>query len=220
MQATLWNTGACWLWRDTAPIPEKPEKDVGHGLVLPIYAAGPSSCGWWAMFITMLADVTAYLTLVFAFYYYVTINEGFDLSRLSVGSGWLFGGLVIAVACAGLALGLRRRGVGGASGAAILTAVALLAGVGGALLLWGASAAGFEPTSHALAATMWTLLGWSAVHMGLGAVMLLFCAAACLAGKLDARHRAFLWNTELYLLFTAFMVATSVLVVLLHPVVP
>src|SRR5690606_10971205 len=35
-----------WLWTGTSPIPEKPEKDVGLGLTLPLYASGPASVGW------------------------------------------------------------------------------------------------------------------------------------------------------------------------------
>ncbi|MGO4843904.1 hypothetical protein AB4144_67655, partial [Rhizobiaceae sp. 2RAB30] len=41
-----------WLWSGTAHHPERPAKDVGLGLQLPLYVSGPSSVGWWAMFIT------------------------------------------------------------------------------------------------------------------------------------------------------------------------
>ena len=30
-----------WLWTGTAEIPEKPTKDVGRGLTLPLYVSGP-----------------------------------------------------------------------------------------------------------------------------------------------------------------------------------
>lgn len=35
-----------WLWTGTGEIPEKPEKDVGLGLSLPLYASGSDSVGW------------------------------------------------------------------------------------------------------------------------------------------------------------------------------
>jgi cytochrome c oxidase subunit I+III len=54
-----------WLWTGTAAIPEKDEKHVGHGLTLPLYVSGPVSAGWWAMLIMMLADITAFISLVF-----------------------------------------------------------------------------------------------------------------------------------------------------------
>jgi cytochrome c oxidase subunit I+III len=213
--AILW-----WLWRDTAPVPEQEHKDVGLGLLLPIYASGPRSCGWWGMFITMLADVTAFLSLVFAFYYFVAINEDYRLDALAMEVLWPLMGLVGAVAVAATTWAVRRRGIGGATGAGVLAAVAVLACLSGAALLVGPAMAGVAPTSHALAAMIWTLLGWSAVHVALGVVMLLFCAAASMTGRLDRMHDAYLWNTELFWHFTSFTVAVSVLVVLLLPVVP
>ncbi len=209
-----------WLWRDTALIPEKKTKDVGSGLTLPIYVAGPRSCGWWAMFIAMLADVTAFLCLIFSFYYYVTINETVSLERFQVGWGWPLAGLAGGLLTVALIWGARRHGISGGGGAALLAAAALVACATGAALVTGPATAGIEPTSHAIGATIWTLLGWAAVHAGLGVVMLLFCGAGCLAGRVDGDHDIFLWNTELYWHFTAFMAALSALVVVLLPAVP
>ncbi|TIP94967.1 MAG: cytochrome ubiquinol oxidase subunit I, partial [Mesorhizobium sp.] len=66
-----------WLWTGTGEIPEKPEKDVGLGLSLPLYASGPDSVGWWAMFITMVGDGTAFASLVFGYFFYWTIHADF-----------------------------------------------------------------------------------------------------------------------------------------------
>ncbi len=66
-----------WLWTGTAVIPEKPAKPVGMGEVLPLYASGSLSVGWWAMFITMVGDGTAFLSLVFGYFYYWTIHPIF-----------------------------------------------------------------------------------------------------------------------------------------------
>ena len=62
----------CWLWT-TAEIPERNERDAGCGYVLPLYVSGPQSVGWWAMFITVLADGTAYVSLIFAYFYFWTV---------------------------------------------------------------------------------------------------------------------------------------------------
>ncbi len=56
---------------------EKAEKDVGLGVIAPLYVSGPQAVGWWAMFITMLGDMTAYLSLVFAYFFYWTIHTDF-----------------------------------------------------------------------------------------------------------------------------------------------
>src|SRR5687768_12396310 len=66
-----------WLWTGTAGIPEKPAKNVGLGLTLPIYTSGPPSVGWWGMFITMMGDVTAFISLVFGYFFYWTARPDF-----------------------------------------------------------------------------------------------------------------------------------------------
>src|SRR5690606_9864478 len=63
-----------WLWSGTAIIPEKPEKDVGLGVTLPIYVSGVKSVGWWAMFITMVGDGTAFASLIFGYFFYWTVH--------------------------------------------------------------------------------------------------------------------------------------------------
>jgi len=66
-----------WLWTGTAWIPEQESKDVGLNLTLPIYVSGPTAVGWWAMFITMLADITAFVSLIFGYFFYWTIHRDF-----------------------------------------------------------------------------------------------------------------------------------------------
>src|SRR5687768_4531786 len=66
-----------WLWTGTSRIPEKREKEVGLGLTLPLYVTGPGSVGWWGMFITMLADITAFISLVFGYFFYWTARRDF-----------------------------------------------------------------------------------------------------------------------------------------------
>ncbi|MGH8527455.1 MAG: cbb3-type cytochrome c oxidase subunit I, partial [Gammaproteobacteria bacterium] len=66
-----------WLWTGTALIPEKAQKDVGLGLKLPLYLSGPESAGWWAMFITMLAVLTAFISLVFGYFFFWTVRTDF-----------------------------------------------------------------------------------------------------------------------------------------------
>ena len=84
-----------WLWTGTAMIPEKPAKDVGLGLTLPLYASGPRSVGWWAMFITMLGDMTAFASLVFAYFFFWTIHADFPPpASLGPGLAWPMLGLI------------------------------------------------------------------------------------------------------------------------------
>ncbi|HEY9569310.1 MAG TPA: cytochrome c oxidase subunit I, partial [Thalassobaculum sp.] len=58
-----------WLWTVT-DTPGENSKDVGLGLRLPLYISGPASVGWWAMFITMVGDLSAFASLVFGYFFY------------------------------------------------------------------------------------------------------------------------------------------------------
>src|SRR3546814_17699035 len=85
MRISDWSSDVCssdlvaailaWLWVGTAEIPEKAEKAVGLGLTLPLYASGPAGVGWWAMFITLLGDATAFAGLVFGYFFFWTIHD-------------------------------------------------------------------------------------------------------------------------------------------------
>ena len=72
LAAILW-----WLWTGTSIAPEKVAKPIGRGIVLPLYSSGPASPGWWAMFITMTADATAFASLIFGYFFYWTIHADF-----------------------------------------------------------------------------------------------------------------------------------------------
>ena len=66
-----------WLWTGTAEIPEKQTKDIGDGRRVPLYVAGVRSTGWWAMFITMTGDLTAFLAVLFGYFFFWTIHPNF-----------------------------------------------------------------------------------------------------------------------------------------------
>ena len=79
-----------WLWTATARPPKDQMRDVGLGLRLPTYASGPDSVGWWAVWITMLGDATAYASLVFGFFFYWTARPDFPPKARPIrqGCGW------------------------------------------------------------------------------------------------------------------------------------
>ena len=54
-------------------------------LRLPLYASGPASVGWWAMFITMVGDGTAFASLVFGYFFYWTIHRRFHRRAIRAG---------------------------------------------------------------------------------------------------------------------------------------
>src|SRR3546814_12828042 len=90
-----------WLWRDTAPIPEAAAVDVGLGETLPVYVSGPASVGWWAMFITMVGDGTAFASLIFGYFFYWTIHKDFTAGIAGPGLLWPIPALVLFVVASG-----------------------------------------------------------------------------------------------------------------------
>ncbi|MBI3298221.1 MAG: cytochrome c oxidase subunit I [Elusimicrobia bacterium] len=202
-----------WLWTGTSVILSQPDKDVGLGLTLPLYVSGPSSVGWWAMLITMLADATAFLSLVFGYFFYWTVRDDFP-PRGAAGPGALWPCLAASLLAGawGLTMLARRfNRLGRATGfhAAIGGAGALALG-GAAALLAGPWSTGLEPTSHVYPATVWMLAAWAAAHGLAGALALAYCAARRLAGRLTARCDGDLENTAL---FWHFVAATAVITV-------
>jgi cytochrome c oxidase subunit I+III len=211
-----------WLWTGTAWIPEKDEKDVSLGLKLPIYVSGPDAVGWWAMFITMLGDMTAFVSLVFGYFFYWTIHEDFPPED-ATGPGlfWpLAGGALLLAAWMTTVLARRwnKHEQGNVFYSAIASA-ACLSVFGSVALILGPVATGLDPTSHVYPATVWILVGWTVVHVAVGFIMQLYCAARCWAGRMTHRYDADIVNVALYWHFMALTVFITVAVIAGFPLV-
>jgi cytochrome c oxidase subunit I+III len=203
-----------WLWTGTAMIPEKTHKDVGRGLTLPLYASGPNSVGWWAMFITMLGDVSAFAGLVFGYFFYWTIHDDFP-PEPAPALGWpllalaaLFGAWLLTF----MAPRWNRRGHAAALRWALAGAAVFATG-GGAALLAGPWFAGLDPTAHVYPAIVWILIIWTTLHVAAGIVMQLYCIAGSLAGRLMPQYDIDIWNVALYWHFLIVTAAVTVAVV-------
>ncbi len=211
-----------WLWTGTAKIPEKEEKDVGLGLTLPLYVSGSQSVGWWAMFITMLGDITAFVCLVFGYFFYWTIHEDFPPDP-HPGPGVFWPAVAGALLLGSWALTLlarrwNRRDRPAFFYSALLSAAALAVAGGGALLA-GPWLSGLDPESHVYPAIVWILVIWTAIHVAVGVIMQLYCVARRLAGRMTARHDIDIANVALYWHFTALMTAITVAVIAGFPLV-
>ncbi|MBD9524069.1 MULTISPECIES: cytochrome c oxidase subunit I [Ensifer] len=208
-----------WLWTGTGEIPEKPQKDVGVGLALPLYASGPSSVGWWAMFITMVGDSTAFASLIFGYFFYWTIHEDFTAGSAGPGMMWplvsaaLFVFAWLATLAARHFNALARTAFARAAliVALALTVVASAAGIGGPWLH------AMNPTAHVYPAIVWVLVCWTVVHACVGAVMLAYCLARSLAGRLTKTHDMDLRNVALYWHFLAITALITFFVIGLFP---
>ncbi|RWC01293.1 MAG: cytochrome c oxidase subunit I [Mesorhizobium sp.] len=189
-----------WLWTGTGEIPEKPEKDVGLGLSLPLYASGSDSVGWWAMFITMVGDGTAFASLVFGYFFYWTIHSDFTAGIAGPDAIWSLVAASLFAAAWGLMAAARmvnRRGatatMRGLLVMSLLTTVAASAAGLAAPL-----SPGMDPTRHVYPAIVWILVIWVLAHAALGTVMQAYCLARSLAGRLTPKHDLDLGNVVLY----------------------
>jgi cytochrome c oxidase subunit I+III len=205
-----------WLWTGTSVIPEKTEKQVGLGLTLPLYASGSQSVGWWATFITMLGDVTAYAGIVFGYFFYWTARPDFPPEAASEpGLLWAGGSAAAVLGAWGLTLLARRwnaRGSGTLFHSALL--LGALLGLGGAgALLAGPWVHDMDPSSHVYPAIVWLLVIWTALHVAVGVLMQLYCVARRAAGRLTPVYDSDMRNVALYWHFVAITAAVCVAVV-------
>jgi cytochrome c oxidase subunit I+III len=202
-----------WLWTGTSVIPEKEKKDVGLSLTLPLYVSGAASVGWWAMLITMLAVLTVFVSLVFGYFFYWTIHEDFPpASAPGPGVFWPLVGGGLTILAWLLTLSARRWNRAD-KGAAfyIAAALACLLGLGAAAaILAGPWRAGMDPKAHVYGATVWLLVIWTALHLAVGLLMLLYCLARRAAGRMTARYDIDIQNLAL---FWHFVVITAVITV-------
>jgi len=211
-----------WLWTGTAIIPEKEEKAVGLGLKLPIYVSGPESTGWWAMFITMLAMLTAFISLVFGYFFFWTVRTDFPPDP-APGPG-LFWPLVAVLLLLGVwaQTVLARRWNRNDHAAAFYTGLlfaSILAIGGGAALLAGPWVTELDPTSHVYPATVWILVIWTTLQVLIGVIMQLYCIARRVTGRMTARYDIDIHNVVLYWHFTAFTAVVTVAVIAGFPLV-
>jgi len=205
-----------WLWTGTAEIPEKQSKDIGEGRRVPLYVAGPRSTGWWAMFITMTGDLTAFLAVLFGYFFFWTIHTDFPLLGVD-GPGWqwpLAAG-VLTLATWATTLGARFTNT---AGQVVLSRILLGAGpigaaASGLALMAGPWTTGLDPTAHAYPAIVWGLVVWVVLHLAAGIIMQAYCLARSIFNRLTPTHDADLWNVTLYWHFTGFCALLTALVI-------
>ena len=74
----------------------------------------------------------------------------------------------------------------------------------------GPALTGLDPTAHAYPATVWLLCAWTAGHVALGVLMLLYCIARRCAGRMTAVHDIDIRNVTLYWHFIAIKLLVTV----------
>jgi cytochrome c oxidase subunit I+III len=185
------------LARDYGPMP------VGRGVNLPPYTEVAEAPAWLALICTLVADGTLFTSLLFgAFYLWIaapnwpaaiTPEPSRMLALLAVAT--------LAVAAAAARGSLRAVATGGrARGWIGLAVLALLAAIAAAVgLIVGVAP---HPREHALGATAAALLGYAALHAGIGLLFLVSNFLRIGAGFIVSRRVLDLRLTRLWLDYT------------------
>jgi cytochrome c oxidase subunit I+III len=170
----------------------------------------------------MLADITAFLCIVFGYFFFWSIHEDFPPDP-SAGPGLFWPALSAMLLFGAWGLTVRARAWNRKDHATSFfagLAVAMTLALGGAAaLLMGPWATGLDPTSHAYPATVWLLAAWTVFHVAIGVVLQLFCLASRFAGRMTARHDLDISITGLYWHFTLLTAAIAVLTIAGFPLV-
>lgn len=169
-----------WLW---GPKPEKVEKDVGHGLRLPIELGDTRSTGWLGAVIFLLVDATLFVSLVYAYFYLWTGTDVWppvafapDIGAATIVTILLLAALLPAAVLAHVSVGPGRRLVSaiGLAGIAVLGA-GIVAAEYRAL-----EALPFDLQANAYGSVVAALLFWHVLHAALAAAAGAFALARTL----------------------------------------
>ena len=209
-----------WLWTGTSTIPETPGMDVGLGMKLPIYVSGPASVGWWAMFITMIGDGTAFASLMFGYFFYWTIHEDFTAAAAGPGVFWPMISLLLFLVSWGLTIAARQLNERSPPGARLALSAAFVTTVAATLAgLAGPYVHAMDPTANVYPATVWVLVIWTVAHGAVGAIMHVYCLARSLAGRMTGEYDQDIRNVTLYWHFMALTAVVTFGVIGFFPMV-
>jgi len=200
------------LARDYGPLP------VGHGVSLPPHTEAAGAPPWWALIFTLLADGTIFASLVFGTFYLWIAAPNWPAAvaptpSLTFALATLAALAIAAVAARGSLRALAAgRSVRGWTGLAMLALVAVI--VGAAALIGGIAP---SPREHALGATAAALLGYVALHAGIGLLFLVSNLLRLGAGLVSPRRSLDLHLTRLWLDYTLVTGAIALGLVLALP---
>jgi len=154
--------------RDTALSGDMELLAIGHGQALPWHLQAERPPSWWAMVFTIVADMTAYVSLLFgSLFLWVSAPNWPPQQSLEIGTATPFAALA---ALGTVALAGRMAAVAGRRRSGWLALAILAHAVAGAIFLWLAASVAPDPRSHAAAASVFVILLYAALHNGVGIV--------------------------------------------------
>ena len=207
-----------WLWDTDRPI-EQRHVDVGAGIMLPTYATGPQSHGWWAMVILDIVMGMIFLMAVFSYLYLFGIHP--EWWRIAAPMGAVVPGLALLALAGGLAWVSRPVLARSTSGPALSALLILTSATLLALALWIDFRdwwdAGLRGPASAQGASVYVLQVWQMVMIAGASLMALYYLARFVRGLVTHPVSATLEPIRLFLLYAA---GQGTVVLLLPRLVP
>ena len=187
-----------WMW-DTDPGPSHPPVDIGAGIKLPVYMAGPASHSWWATVVLLLVAAATYGSIVFSYLFlWMGSPQLWPAPDATPAPGYpLASAALLAVAAAAIAFASRALDADARRAMAIALVVAMLAPVRGvrARSLLGPRQA-ISPRDSSYGAIVFALVATQGLYAVLVTVMIFYTLARAWAKRLDRVRRATFDNTS------------------------
>ena len=193
-----------WLWETDRPIATT-EIDVGAGIMLPTYAVGPGSHGWWALNILFAVMGMIIFMAGFSYLYLFGIHPERWIAPPPL---WTLGAIAALYAlAAGLALGgnrvLARRSEAGRAPWVLMAgaALALVAATYFDMASW--REAGLAPSDSGQGATVFALVAQQAAVTGVAVLMAAYLVVRGGRHLIGAPQNATFDLTRRFVLFAA-----------------
>ncbi|WP_173932753.1 cytochrome c oxidase subunit I [Chelativorans sp. Marseille-P2723] len=201
-----------------------PAVDIGAGIRLPVYMAGPVSHSWWAMTVLILVASSLYLAYVFSYFYLWVVSPDVWPPEGSPALPHIFWpGIIGLLILGGTVLLLFARRILPAPGStsrafpfvvALAMACFLVALTGE---IWGHWASGLRPADNAYA-TMVYMACFLNLQVITGCVFLAgFTIARYFTGKLDKERRVNFESTALLTYYAAAQFLLGLVIIHVFP---
>jgi len=167
-----------WLW-ETDRLAHVPSVDIGAGIMVPTYATGPNTHGWWAMVILMIVIGMIFLMAVFSYLFLYGINPGFWIDPPD--PLWLLPiivccGLAVLLALLGRRM-LAREGTERWTPAVLVLLSAASLTIGFGIDFWSWRGTGLAPDASGQGATVYAFLSLQGILTAISVMMALYLAA-------------------------------------------
>lgn len=194
-----------WVWDSDRHIAEQ-QVDVGAGIRLPTYFAGPQSHAWWA---AVLLDIVLGMIFLMAMFSYLYLAGSHpEWWRVTAPRGGLVGGLALLTAAAALAWAARpalarlRYGPGISAALMALSACCLVAALAVDVRDWWI--AGLRGDASAQGAAIFAMLAWHGVIVAAVLLCALYYVARWMRGLAPGPANKTLEALRLVFIYTAF----------------